>query len=139
MNDAWGWWLFFVGLGLGIAGYALVRATIRRTDEDEAADERANEAEWITRTIESWGGEAPADLVAQVLELHVRYLAGDGFLAPEGLPPAPVDAAGAAALASESAPPAPVGASAGRRGHAPDVQRDRAGGEATEVHVSQAG
>ncbi len=139
MNDAWGWWLFFVGLGVGIAGYALVRATIRRSDDDEAADERANEAEWIARTIEAWGGEAPADLVGQILDLHVRYLEGDGFLAPDGPPPEPALTPAPEIAQAGPLPAEPATGSADGRGHAPDVQRDRPGGEAPEVHVSQAG
>ncbi|MGZ6259005.1 MAG: hypothetical protein ACXWQ6_11075 [Candidatus Limnocylindrales bacterium] len=131
MNDAWGWWLFFVGLAVGVAGYALVRGTLSRTEADEAADERANEAAWISRTIEAWGGEAPAELVAQVLDLHGQYLAGDGFLAPDEPP--------AEALSAPEPGHAPEAVSAPEAGHTPDVERDDTRGEAAEAHLGQAG
>ncbi|MFI5261786.1 MAG: hypothetical protein ACHQZR_04470 [Candidatus Limnocylindrales bacterium] len=122
MGDPWGWWLFFVGLALGIAGYWLVTGRVQRADDDIAADERANEAAWISRTIASWGGEAPADLIEQVLDLHRRYLLGAApLLTPdEPLPTAPDadDASG---------------------GHAADVQGDGAQGQPAEAHIGQAG
>lgn len=129
MNDAWGWWLFFVGLGAGIAGYALVRGVLRRTDADEAADERANEAAWISHTIGTWGGEAPEELVAEILDLHAQYLGGEAFLAPDGPPPVE------AVETSDGAAAEVAGVGSG----APDVQRDGTAGEAPEAHLSQAG
>jgi hypothetical protein len=136
MNDAWAWWLFFVGLGVGIAVYWLVSGRVRRTDEDEAADEQALEAEWISETIEAAGGTAPADLVGQVLDLHRRYLDGDlGTLAPEQAPPAELPASPA-----DVASPAHPSADAGRDGRdRPDVERDRAEREPAEAHLGQAG
>jgi len=120
MGEAWGWWLFFVGLALGVAGYWLISGRVQRADDDLAADERANEAAWISRTVASWGGEAPADLVAQVLDLHRRYLAGAApLLAPDGPPPAgPLDLAA---------------------GDAADVEGDGAHGQPTEAHLDEAG
>lgn len=124
MGDPWGWWLFFVGLALGIAGYWLVTGRVQRADDDVAADERANEASWISRTIAGWGGEAPADLIEQVLDLHRRYLAGAApLLAPDEPAPAASD------------PDDGSGAS----GHAPDVQGDGAQGQPPELHLGEAG
>ena len=125
MGEAWGWWLFFVGLALGVAAYWLVSGRMQRADDDLAADERANEAAWISRTVASWGGEAPADLVAQVLDLHRRYLGGAApLLAPEEPPPADVP---------------PDGAASGGVGDAPDVEGDGPHGQAAEAHVDEAG
>jgi hypothetical protein len=128
VGEAWGWWLFFVGLALGIAGYWLVSGRVQRADDDLAADERANEAAWISRTVASWGGEAPADLVAQVLDLHRRYLGGAApLLAPEEPPP-------------PEEPQAPAGAlESGAPADATDVDGDSAHGQAAKAHVDQAG
>ncbi len=128
MGEAWGWWLFFVGLALGVAGYWLVSGRVQRADEDLAADERANEAAWISRTVASWGGEAPADLVAQVLDLHRRYLGGAApLLAPDEPPPPP------------DQPEATEGVASAAPADAPDVEGDGAHGQAAEPHVDEAG
>ena len=124
MNDAWGWWLFFVGLGVGVAVYWLLAGRIRRTEDDLAADERMAEADWISATIDQGGGEAPAELVAQILELHRRYLDGDGPLLTPDDGPGPV---------------ASLGTGAGPRTDPAYVEGDRAGGEAPDAHVGQAG
>lgn len=130
MGEAWGWWLFFVGLALGIAGYWLVTGRVQRADDDLAADERANEATWISRTVASWGGEAPADLVEQVLDLHRRYLGGAAPLLTPDEQPAPDDepAAGGPAVSASAGPT-----------DAPDMQRHGAQGQATEAHVDETG
>jgi hypothetical protein len=122
VGEAWGWWLFFVGLALGIAGYWLVSGRVQRADDDVAADERANEATWISRTVASWGGEAPADLVEQVLDLHRRYLGGAAPLLTPDEQPAPDDAPASGGL-----------------GDATDVQGDGAHGQAAEAHIDKAG
>ena len=127
MGEAWGWWLFFVGLALGVAGYWLVSGRVQRADDDLAADERANEAAWISRTVASWGGEAPADLVAQVLDLHRRYLGGAAPLLAPDEPPPPDD------------PEAVEGVASGVPGDAPDMEGDGAHGQAAEPHVHEAG
>jgi len=127
VGEAWGWWLFFVGLALGVAGYWLVSGRVRRADDDLAADERANEAAWISRTVASWGGEAPADLVAQVLDLHRRYLDGAApLLAPDE--PVPSDA-----------PPVAESDGSANPADAPHVEGDGAHGQAAEAHIHEAG
>ena len=127
VGEAWGWWLFFVGLALGIAGYWLVSGRVQRADDDLAADERTNEAAWISRTVASWGGEAPADLVAQVLDLHRRYLGGAApLLAPEEPPP-------------PEEPQAAAGSTESGAADTTDVEGDGAHGQAAEAHVDEAG
>jgi hypothetical protein len=156
MNDAWGWWLFFVGLGLGVAVYWLLAGRIRRSEEDLAAEERAAEAGWISELIAQGGGEAPIKLVDQILELHRRYLDGDGpVLASEEVPQPPGDVAGAkaplaggpASSAAESVAPGPnltaareqLGPDVASAGHDPDMEGDRPHREAPEAHLGQPG
>lgn len=110
MNDSWAWWLFFVGLGLGVAVYWLMAGRVRRTDDDLAAGEQVAEAEWIGRSLAQGEREIPVSLVAQVLELHRRYL--------EGAEPAFGSVSG-----TDETP----------------VERDRAGREMPEPHVHQPG
>ncbi len=74
MNDEFAWWFLVVGIAVGAAIVWLLRGSIAREDADLSARERVAEAAWISRTIESSGGIAPADLVEQVLELHRTYL-----------------------------------------------------------------
>ncbi|HXR27918.1 MAG TPA: hypothetical protein VN771_08625 [Candidatus Baltobacteraceae bacterium] len=135
MGEAWGWWLFFVGLALGVAGYWLVSGRVQRADDDLAADERANEASWISRTVASWGGEAPADLVAQVLELHRRYLGGAAPLLAPDEPPPPDGYPGQDEPGTDPLAVAPSGVPADTS----DVQGDGAHGQAAEAHVDEAG
>lgn len=138
MNDAWGWWLFFVGLGLGVAVYWLLAGRMRRSEEDLAADERTAEAGWISELIAQGGGEAPVKLIDQILELHRRYLDGDGpVLASEEVPEPPSDRG----MPDPNVPPggeqpAPAVASGG---HDPDVEGDRPHREAPEAHLGQPG
>ena len=75
MNDEWQWWALLLGIGLGIAGYWLVRERLPRREEDLDEVERAAEAAWISRTVERMGAEAPPEVVSAVLELHREYLA----------------------------------------------------------------
>lgn len=128
MNDAWGWWLFFVGLGVGVAVYWLLAGRIRRTEDDLAQDEQAAEAAWISATITQGGGEVPNELVAQIIELHRRYLDGDGpTLAPNDVEDAP---------APEEQGPASAEASVRDD---PDMEGDHPQGEAPEAHLGQPG
>jgi hypothetical protein len=138
MNDAWGWWLFFVGLGLGVAVYWLMAGRMRRTEEDLADDERAAEAGWISELIAQGGGEVPVKLVDQILELHRRYLDGDGpSLAPDEASQPSGDGPGPGrrtTVAAEPAAPDPASA-----GHHPDMEGHRAHREAPEAHLGQPG
>lgn len=77
MNSEFNLWLLAVGLALGAGLTWLAIGRIARSDDDLAAEERAAEADWISATIERWGGYAPAELVAQVLLLHRTHLRGD--------------------------------------------------------------
>jgi hypothetical protein len=82
MNDGYAWWLVLVGsaLGLGLAG--LVAGRLPRREDDVDEDERIAEADWISRTLESLGTNAPTPLVEQVLQLHASYLESGTALNP---------------------------------------------------------
>jgi hypothetical protein len=84
MNDGFSWWLVVLGIavGIGVVWLFTVRLPVNESDADEA--ETIEEAGWISETIESWGGVAPAPLVQEVLQLHRRYLDGDRSIAAAG-------------------------------------------------------
>ena len=67
-------WALMLGLVVGgtLVWFAVGR--LPRSGEEIPADERAAEAAWISETIADRGGNAPVDLVHEVLELHVDYL-----------------------------------------------------------------
>ena len=89
MNDEYAWWFLVVGLAVGGALVWLVRGQMARQEDDVAEEERAPEAEWISRTVERAGGIAPADLVAQVLSLHRSYLREADPFEPDPFEPDP--------------------------------------------------
>jgi hypothetical protein len=97
MNDGFSWWLVVLGIavGIGLVWLFTVRLPVGESDIDE--EETIEEAGWISETIESWGGVAPAPLVQEVLELHKRYLNGDRSTpaSNDDLPNVPADAAAA--------------------------------------------
>jgi hypothetical protein len=82
MNDGYAWWLVIVGIAVGLALAWLVAGRLPRREDDVDEDERIAEADWISRSLESAGGNAPVPLVEQVLELHARYLESGSALSP---------------------------------------------------------
>lgn len=78
MNDGYAWWLFLVGLAVGLALMWLALARLPRAEDDIDQDERAMEADWISGTIEARGGICPQPLAAEVLDLHHEYLVSSG-------------------------------------------------------------
>lgn len=74
MTEQYIGWALVVGIVLGAALLWFVLGRLPRHSDDIGSRERALEAEWISRTIESRGGVAPEALVEEVLELHTRYL-----------------------------------------------------------------
>ncbi len=67
-------WALMLGLVVGgmLVWFAVGR--LPRSGEEIPEDERAAEAAWISQTIVERGGNAPPELVQEVLELHVDYL-----------------------------------------------------------------
>jgi len=63
-------------LGLVVGGTLVWFAVGRlpRSGEEIPPQERAAESAWISETIAERGGNAPPDVVEEILELHVEYL-----------------------------------------------------------------
>lgn len=76
MTEQYIGWALVVGITLGAAAVWFVMGRLPRRSDDVTAEERAEEARWISRAIELRGGFAPPALVDEVLELHGRYLEG---------------------------------------------------------------
>jgi len=79
MSEPFAFWIFLVILFGATAVVWAITGRVARRDDDLAADERAMEADWISETIDRWGGDVPVPVVSQVLDLHRRYLDGPGF------------------------------------------------------------
>ena len=75
MNNEYEWWMLILGVALGAFFLWLLIGRLPRREVDVEERERAAEARWISETIGRWGGAAPPELVAQVLDLHREYLA----------------------------------------------------------------
>lgn len=84
MADPFAFWVFLVLLAGTAAVIWLLTGRVLRHEDDLEADERADEAAWISATITAAGGDVPEAVAGQVLELHRRYL--------EGRAPAPDEA-----------------------------------------------
>ena len=74
MTEQYIGWALVVGLAIGGALVWFAVGRLPRSSEEVPEDERRHEAEWISRTIGIRGGMAPADLVEEILDLHVDYL-----------------------------------------------------------------
>lgn len=75
MNDGFAWWLVVLGIAIGVGLVWLFLVRLPRTESDVDDAELVAEAEWISHTIESYGGLAPQALVEEILEMHRQYLA----------------------------------------------------------------
>ncbi len=67
-------WALVVGLAIGGALVWFAVGRLPRSGDEVPDREPAAEAAWISRTIDSRGGIAPADLIEEVLELHTEFL-----------------------------------------------------------------
>jgi hypothetical protein len=74
MTEQYIGWALVLGLAIGGAMVWFAIGRLPRGGHETPPEERAAEAEWISRTIESRGGTAPADLIEEVLDLHADYL-----------------------------------------------------------------
>lgn len=86
-------WTFVAGIAVGVAATWFIIGRLPRSSDDIAPPELVAEAEWISEVIEAGGGAAPADLVEEVLELHLHYLAGPPMDLPVAGDEAPGDEA----------------------------------------------
>lgn len=81
-------WALIVGIAVGGAVVWFLLGRLPRRSDDVAPEELTAEADWISRTIEVRGGVAPVELVEEVLELHLRYAAGEPVdVDPAGVEP----------------------------------------------------
>jgi hypothetical protein len=67
-------WALIVGLAIGGALVWFAIGRLPRSGEEIPAPERAAEVAWISRTIKERGGDAPEELVDEILDLHTEYL-----------------------------------------------------------------
>ncbi len=74
MTEQYIGWALVVGLAIGGALVWFAVGRLPRSGEEVPEAERHAEVEWISRTIDKRGGMAPADLVEEILDLHVNYL-----------------------------------------------------------------
>src|SRR4051812_16159970 len=74
MTEQYIGWALVLGLAVGGALVWFAVGRLPRSGEEMPAEERANEAAWISETINERGGKAPANLVEEVLDMHARYL-----------------------------------------------------------------
>ncbi len=73
MTEQYIGWALVLGLVVGGALVWFAVGRIPRSAEEVPEEELASEAAWISATVDSRGGKAPADLVQEVLELHLEY------------------------------------------------------------------
>ena len=76
MTEQYIGWALVLGLAIGGALVWFAVGRLPRSGEEVPEAERHAEAQWISRTIGKRGGMAPADLVEEILDLHVDYLEG---------------------------------------------------------------
>jgi len=74
MSEQFIGWALVVGLAIGGALVWFAIGRLPRSGEEIPTSERAAEVAWISREINERGGQAPEDLVAEVLDLHTEYL-----------------------------------------------------------------
>jgi hypothetical protein len=74
MSEQFIGWALVVGLAIGGALVWLAIGRLPRSGEEIPPAESAAEVAWISRTINERGGQAPEELVSEVLELHTEYL-----------------------------------------------------------------
>ncbi|HUG47535.1 MAG TPA: hypothetical protein VMP67_03885 [Candidatus Limnocylindria bacterium] len=84
MTEPYILWALVVGCAVGAALTWLAIGRLPRQTEDVGPDERMAEAAWISSVVAGRGGQAPAETVEEVLELHEQYLSGPApDLSPE--------------------------------------------------------
>lgn len=74
MTEQYIGWALVLGLVVGGALIWFAVGRLPRSAEEMPDHERVAEAAWISTTIADRGGNAPANLVEEVLDLHVYYL-----------------------------------------------------------------
>ena len=84
MNAEFNWWLLMVGLVVGAGLVWFVVADQRRREVDIDTDERAQEARWLSASLEDEGHHVTAETAERLLALHRAYLEAPP---PDDIPP----------------------------------------------------
>ncbi len=84
MNAEFNWWLLMVGLVVGAGLVWFVVADQRRREVDIDARERAQEALWLSASLEDEGHHVTPETAELLLALHRAYLEAPP---PDELPP----------------------------------------------------
>ena len=84
MNAEFNWWLLMVGLVVGAGLVWFVVADQRRREVDIDTDERAQEARWLSASLEDEGHHVTPETAERLLALHRAYLEAPP---PDGPPP----------------------------------------------------
>ena len=74
MTEQYIGWALVLGLFIGGALVWFAVGRLPRGGNEIPPDERAREADWISRTIDERGGAASPELIEEILELHAEYL-----------------------------------------------------------------
>ena len=74
MTEQYIGWALVVGLVIGGALVWFAIGRLPRSGAETSVEERTDEATWISRVIGERGGDAPEDLVREVLDLHSEFL-----------------------------------------------------------------
>ena len=74
MNAEFNWWLLMVGLVIGAGLVWFVVADQRRREVDVGAEERAQEARWLSASLEDEGHHVTPETAERLLALHRAYL-----------------------------------------------------------------
>jgi hypothetical protein len=84
VNAEFNWWMLMVGLVVGAGLVWFVVADQRRREVDIDARERAQEALWLSASLEEEGHHVTPETVERLLALHRAYL---GAPPPDEIPP----------------------------------------------------
>ena len=74
VNAEFNWWLLMVGLVVGAGLVWFVVADQRRREVDIEAEERAQEALWLSASLEDEGHHVTPETAERLLALHRVYL-----------------------------------------------------------------
>jgi hypothetical protein len=74
VNAEFNWWLLMVGLVVGAGLVWFVVADQRRREVDIDDDERAQEARWLSASLDDEGHHVTPEIAERLLALHRSYL-----------------------------------------------------------------
>jgi hypothetical protein len=95
VNAEFNWWMLMVGLVVGAGLVWFVVADQRRREVDIDAKERAQEALWLSASLEDEGQHVTPETIERLLALHRAYLEAPP---PDEIPPPDVSDVGSSEL-----------------------------------------